>query len=67
MGKFRIVPVIGSRIFYKTQVKGFFGWSDETDSNIFDDNVFGTITTARQYLRSKYGSSATILNYCPVN
>jgi hypothetical protein len=53
--QFRVVPCIGTKLYYKTQVKGFFGWKDETESNAFDDNVFGSIKSARAYLEKRYG------------
>lgn len=63
--KFRVVPCVGVKVYYKTQVKRFFGWQDETESNIFDDNVFPSIESAREYLSDRYGRNITILDFTP--
>lgn len=65
MAVFRVVPCVGTKVYYKTQVKGFFGWKDETESNIFKDNVFSDIQTARDYIFERYGNNIEIKDFVP--
>jgi hypothetical protein len=67
MTKYRIVPCIRNGIYYKTQVSGIFGWSDETESNIFKDNIFPTPQKAFNYLVERYGTTAKIVEYSPAD
>ena len=62
--KFRIIPCIGNKIYYKIQIKSFLFWRDEVEvsdygyGSVAHKEVFPTIKSAKDFAKSKYGSNA---------
>lgn len=62
--KYRIVPCVGSRIYYKTQRKCFIWWFDigtvehSIFGSIYSADIYGSVDLAIEGVRKKYGESA---------
>lgn len=67
--KYRIVPCVGSRIYYKTQRKCFIWWLDIstgehfTFGSIYSADIYASVDLAILGIERKYGESAKQVNF----
>lgn len=66
--KYRIVPCIGSKLYYKIQIKKFWGWSDLSYDayEVFIEKrptTFPTIKFAQEDMLENYGKEVKQVDF----
>lgn len=66
--KYRIVPCVGTKIYYKVQLKRFLWWSDMPYDNFADflgheNAIYASVKNAHEDVLKTYGTSIIYVNF----